>query len=156
MFDAGSPAPALTLEDSDGNAVRLAGFRGASSVLIYFMRTTTCPVCNRHVRDLVTRADELAGRGLTVLIAVPEGRTEAAAWKAKRTIPFTVVTGERGSPHEAAGLTKRAFGALQQSGSILVDTQGLIQHSHVAALPTMAFDKVGLSAALERLAPTAA
>lgn len=136
--------------------MRLADFRGTSSVLIYFVRTTTCPVCNGHVRDLVAHGDEFVARGVTVLIAVPEGRAEAAAWQAKRKIPFTVVTGERGTPHESVGLNKKVFGALQQSGSILVDEKGVVRHSHAATLPPMAYDKVGLAAAVERLAPTAA
>jgi peroxiredoxin len=156
MLDAGTATPVLTLEDSEGNVVRLADFRGTSSVLIYFMRTATCPVCNRHVRDLVSRADEFGASGVAVLIAVPEGRAEAAAWKAKSKIPYTVVTGERGTPHETVGLTKVVFGALQQSGSILVDEQGVVRHSHAATLPPRAYDKSGLAAALERLAPTAA
>src|SRR4051794_18978143 len=74
MLDVGTAAPVLSLEDSDGHPVRLADFIGTSAVLIYFMRTTTCPVCNRHVRDIAGRADELAARGVTVLVAVPEGR----------------------------------------------------------------------------------
>jgi len=155
MLDVGTLAPASILEDSDGHAVRLADFRGSSSVLLYFMRTTTCPVCNGHVRDLVARADEFAARGVTVLIAVPEGRVEAAAWKAERGLPYTVVTGERGKPHEAVELTQRVFGALQQSGSILIDSQGVIRHAHGATLPRAAYDKKGLGAALGALQPVA-
>jgi peroxiredoxin len=151
MLDAGTKAPILTLEDSDGNAARLADLRGTSAVLMYFMRTTTCPVCNGHVRDLVARSDEFAARGVNVLIAVPEGRTEAASWKAEKEIPFTVVTGERGTPHESVGLNKKVFGALLQSGSILVDAKGVIRHSHAATLPPNAYDKKGLAAALDGL-----
>jgi peroxiredoxin len=156
MLDVGTPTPVLALEDSDGNAVRLADIRGTSGVLIYFMRTASCPVCNAHVRDLVARSDELGARGVTVLIAVPEGRTEAAAWKARSNIPFTVVTGEPGTPHQSVGLNKKVFGSLQQSGSILVDANGVIRHSHGATLPPMAYDKAGIAAALERLGSIAA
>jgi peroxiredoxin len=153
MLDTGTTAPVLTLEDSDGQAVRLADFRGVSPVLIYFMRTTTCPACNGHVRDLVARSQELADRGVTVLIAVPEGRSEAAAWKRDRKVPFTVVTGESGTPHESVGLTRKVFGAVQQSGTILIDRQGLIRHTHAATLPTNAYDKKSVAAALDAHAP---
>ena len=156
MLDTGILAPTLTLEDSDGNAVGLSDFRGTSSVLLYFMRSSTCPVCNGHVRDIVARADEFVSRGVTVLIAVPEGRVEAAAWRAEHQIPYLVVTGERGSPHESVELNKKVFGALQQSGSILVDTKGVIRHAHGATLPLAAYDKKGLAAALDALEPLAA
>jgi len=156
MLDVGTPAPVLTLEDSDGSAVRLADFRGTSSVLMYFMRTTTCAICNGHVRDLVARSAEFSARGVTVLVVVPEGRAEAAAWKTDNKIPFTVVTGESGTPHESVGLNKKVFGALQQSGSMLVDVDGVIRHSHAATLPPRAYDKKGLAAALEALGSVAA
>jgi len=156
MLDTGTTAPDLALEDSEGNTVRLAELRGTSPVLIYFMRTTTCPVCNRHVRDLVDRTDELRARGVTVLVAVPEGRAAAAEWKARSGIPFTVVTGERGTPHESVGLTRKVFGAVQQSGSVLVDANGVVVHAHSSTLPTTAYDRRGLTAALEKLGPVAA
>jgi peroxiredoxin len=151
MLDVGTSVPVLTLEDSDGRPVRLSDFRGASPVLMYFMRTTTCPVCNGHVRDLVARSDEFDARGVVVLIVVPEGRTEAAAWKADNQVPYTVVTGETGTPHESVGLNKKVFGALQQSGSVLVDVDGVVRHAHAATLPPRAYDRKGLAAALDAL-----
>ena len=156
MLDTGTLAPALALEDSDGNAVGLSDFRGTSSVLLYFMRSSTCPVCNGHVRDIVARADEFASRGVIVMIAVPEGRLEAAAWRTQHQIPYVVVTGEMGSPHESVKLNKKVLGALQQSGSILVDAEGVVRHAHGATLPTAAYDKKGLAAALDALDPQAA
>jgi peroxiredoxin len=148
MLDVGKVAPTLTLESSDGSAVRLEDFRGTSSVLIYFMRTTTCPVCNGHVKALIARSAEFADAKVTVLIAVPEGRAAAAEWKAENAIPFDVVTGEGGTPHESVGLNKRVFGAVQQSGSILIDRHGVIRHAHAATFPPAAYDKKGLDAAL--------
>jgi hypothetical protein len=93
MLDTGTTVPVLNLEDSDGRTVRLAEFRGVSAVLLYFMRTTTCAICNGHVRDLVGRSEEWADRDVAVMIAVPEGREAAAVWKREHKIPFTVVTG---------------------------------------------------------------
>jgi peroxiredoxin len=148
MLDAGTKAPLLTLEDTDGNVVRLADFRGKAAVLLYFMRTTTCPACNQHVKDLVARAAEFDRLGVTVLIAVPEGRADAAAWKAESDVPYVVVTGERGTPHESVGLTRKVFGAVQQSGSILVDRDGVVRHAHGATVPTRAYDKAGIATAL--------
>jgi peroxiredoxin len=151
MLDIGTLAPTLNLHDSRGAAVRLEDFRGKSSVLIYFLRSTTCAVCNGHVRDLITRADEFASNEVAVLIAVPEGRAVAAEWKVDKDIPFIVVTGEHGTPHGSVGLTTKVFGAVQQSGSILIDPQGVIRHFHAATLPPAAYDKKGLAAALDAI-----
>ncbi|MDQ7803030.1 peroxiredoxin family protein [Amycolatopsis sp. A133] len=150
MLEAGSPAPELVLEDTDGQTVRLADHRGRHAVLLYFMRSTTCPVCRRHVRALAEDA-ALPAAGVRVLIAVPEDRATAAAWRAKHRIPFPVLTGRRGSPHELVGLSRTVFGALQRSGSILVDVHGVVRHAHGAALPTGSYDSGGIAAAVAAL-----
>ncbi|MEV8443739.1 peroxiredoxin family protein [Actinosynnema sp. NPDC051121] len=151
MLEAGSPAPPMALEDTAGRTVHLSDYRGAHAVLVFFLRSTTCPVCNAHVRDLVARADELAADDVQVLVAVPEDRETAAAWRAKRRIPFPVLTGRRESPHEMVGLGKRIFGSMQQSGSILVDRQGIVRHAHGATVPTNSYDKKGIAAAIAAL-----
>lgn len=148
MLKAGSPAPQMVLEETDGQTVRLSDYHGRHAVLIFFMRSTSCPVCNRHVRDLVNRADELAAGNVRVLLAVPEDRAQAAVWKAKHRIPFPVLTGR---PHEMIGLGRKVFGSMQQSGSILIDSQGIIRHAHGATMPTSSYDKKGITAAVASL-----
>jgi peroxiredoxin len=121
-------------------------------VLLYFMRSTSCPVCNSHVKDLSGRAAELVAADVRVLVAVSEGRAEAAAWQAKRELPFRVVTGKRGTPHEAVGLMRKVFGAMQQSGSLLIDRDGVIRHAHAATMPTNSYDRKGITRAVNDLA----
>ncbi|MEU7790366.1 peroxiredoxin family protein [Amycolatopsis sp. NPDC049159] len=145
MLEPGTPVPHLELEDTAGRRVDLGGH----AVLLYFMRSTTCPVCRRHVRDLAENAETLAADGVRVLIAVPEDRETAAAWRAKQDIPFPVVTG-RGA-HESVGLGRAVFGALQRSGSVLVDADGVVRHAHGATLPTGSYDKQGITAAVAAL-----
>ncbi|MET8849739.1 peroxiredoxin family protein [Amycolatopsis sp. NPDC004625] len=148
MLEAGSPAPPLVLEDTEGRPVRLAG----QATLLYFMRSASCPVCNRHVRELVESAGVLAAADVRVVIAVPEDRPAAAAWRAKHRIPFPVLTGR---PHELVGLGRKLFGSMQQSGSVLVDAQGIVRHAHGATLPTGSYDRPGIFAAVARLRTTA-
>ncbi len=69
MLEIGSVVPEVALEDSAGQAVSLAG----ADVLLYFVRSTSCPVCNSHVKDLAGWAGELAAAGVRVLVAFPRG-----------------------------------------------------------------------------------
>ncbi|MCP2337632.1 peroxiredoxin family protein [Actinomadura rupiterrae] len=148
MLETGSPAPAdVALEDTDGQAVRLSG----QATLIYFMRSASCPICNRHVQDLVRSREEYAANGVEVCIAVPADRNEAAAWKAKRGVPFRVLVGRSGTPHEMLGLNRKMFGSMQQSGSVLVDADGVVRHAHAATMPISSYDRKGIAAAVQRL-----
>ncbi|CRK57861.1 Alkyl hydroperoxide reductase subunit C-like protein [Alloactinosynnema sp. L-07] len=151
MLESGTPAPRLVLEDTAGQTITLSDYQGRHAVLIYFMRSTSCPVCNWHVRDLINRGDEFAADNVRVLIAVPEDRENAAAWKAKRQVPYPVLTGRDDSPHEMIGLGRKVFGSMQQSGSILIDSQGVIRHAHSATMPTSSYDKKGITAAIASL-----
>ena len=152
MLEAGSVLPDIALEDSNGGPVNLQDFRGRANVLMYFMRSTTCPVCNSHVQNLVDHKADFAADNVTVLVAVPEGRDEAAAWQLKRQLPFTVVTGRQGTPHESIGLTKKVFGTLQQSGSVLIDRDEVVRHAHGASIPVGSYDKNGVAHAIADLA----
>ncbi|MFI6504510.1 peroxiredoxin family protein [Nonomuraea typhae] len=143
--------PELALEDTDGQAVHLPGDRGGQAVLIYFMRSTSCPICNRHVQDLIRCRDEFAAEDVRVFVAVPEDRQEAAAWKARRQVPFTVLVGRGGTPHETVGLSRKVFGSMQQSGDVLIDAQGVVRHAHGATMPTGGYDKKGILAAVRGL-----
>jgi peroxiredoxin len=121
------------------------------SALLYFMRSTSCPICNRHVRDLVAHRDEFDSNNIRVLIAVPEDRTAGLAWQTEHGIPFPVLVSSAGTPHESIGLTRKLFGAMQQSGTILIDSDGIIRHAHSATLPTNSYDRKGILAAIDSL-----
>ncbi|MFD0883928.1 peroxiredoxin family protein [Streptosporangium algeriense] len=150
MLESGSPAPEMVLEDTMGNTVRLSDYRGEHAVLLYFVRATSCPVCNRNVQDLIRSGDDLTADNVRVLIAVPESRERAAAWKARQRVPFPVLTARRGTPHEMVGLGRRLFGTMQQSGSLLVDVHGIVRYVHSATLPTGGYDRKGVMLAVRR------
>ncbi|MFI6481108.1 peroxiredoxin family protein [Nonomuraea sp. NPDC050663] len=153
MLTNGSLAPDVVLEDTDGQTVRLSDHRGREAVLVYFMRSTSCPICNRHVQDLVRRRAEFAAGGVKVIVAVPEDRRTAAGWKARRQVPFTVVVGRGGTPHELFGLDRKVFGSMQQSGSVLIDAEGVVRHAHGATLPTGGYLGKEISTAVGALRP---
>ncbi|MER6943045.1 peroxiredoxin family protein [Nonomuraea sp. NPDC000554] len=151
MLDTGSPAPDIVFEDTEGRTVRLSDYQGKQAVLVYFMRSTSCPVCNKHVQELIRSRNEFEADSVQVLVAVPEGRQEAAAWKARRQVPFPVLHGRSSAPHTMIGLERKVFGSMQQSGSILIDSQGVVRHAHGATMPTGSYDRKGIAAAVQGL-----
>lgn len=154
MLTAAHPAPNLDLVDTAGQPWRLSDSRDARGTLLYFMRSTSCPICNRHVRDLIARRDFFDDENIRVVIVVPEDRAAALAWKTKHAIPFAVLTGSTGDPHEAVGLTRRIFGSMRQSGTVLVDAEGTVRHAHGATMPVSSYDRKGITAAVVALRDT--
>jgi peroxiredoxin len=150
MIEIGS-TPDLKLEDTDGNTVSIADFTGKENVLIYFMRALSCAQCNAHVQSFAKNQSEFDAANVEIIVAVPEDLKDAADWKARKNIPYTVVAGASGTPHESVGLLRKVFGTLQQSGSVLFDSTGKVTYTHVSTVPTTSYNKAEIGAALAAL-----
>ncbi len=141
----------LKLRSADGTPFALEDYRGHDSVFVYFMRTISCAQCNAAVRTLASQKAELEAEGVQVVVAVPDDAADALAWKMKREVPFPVVVGQDGTAHAEAGLLRKVFGAIQQSGGALVDKQGVVRYSHVSTNPGASYQKADLAAAIATL-----
>ncbi|TFB84444.1 redoxin domain-containing protein [Cryobacterium algoricola] len=146
----------LQLREVGGGDLDLTDYRGTSNVFVYFMRALSCAQCNSAVRTLTTQQDELAAAGVQVIVAVPEDEASATAWKTKRGVPFPVVIGRGGTAHAEAGLLRKVFGAIQQSGGVLLDKEGTVRYSHISTNPGASYNKADLAAAIDALSAGAA
>lgn len=151
MIEVGQSAPELRLTDTTGAGIGLSDYRGTSDVLIYFMRYTGCPMCNRHVKHLAARAAEYAGHGVAVLVAVPDDADTAARWAAMKKLPFPVVIGAAGTPHAGVGLARKIFGSMQQSGTVLIDRGGVVRYLDIATMPTGGYSQRAVAKAIQDL-----
>lgn len=66
MLNIGSQAPEFDLEDESGNRVRLAGFRGTSSVVLMFYPADNTPGCTRQLCAARDDYDRYVGAGIAV------------------------------------------------------------------------------------------
>jgi peroxiredoxin len=143
--------PTLALDDTDGHGVAVEDYRGKDSVFIYFMRALSCAQCNAAVQNMAKNKADFDAANVAVLIAVPEDRADAAAWKGKKNIPFPVVVGKAGTAHAEVGLLRKVFGAIQQSGSILLDRDGVVRYTHVSTNPGASYNRNEVAAAIAAL-----
>jgi peroxiredoxin len=143
--------PTLALDDTDGTAVDLGTYRGKDNVFIYFMRALSCAQCNAAVQNMAKNSADFDAANVKVLVAVPEDPKDAAAWKARKNIPFPVVVGQAGTAHAEVGLLRKVFGAIQQSGSILLDKDGVVRYTHVSTNPGASYNRNDVAAAIAAL-----
>jgi peroxiredoxin len=143
--------PTLALDDTDGAAVDLGTYRGKDNVFIYFMRALSCAQCNAAVQNMAKNSADFDAANVKVLVAVPEDPKDAAAWKARKNIPFPVVVGQAGTAHAEVGLLRKVFGAIQQSGSILLDKDGVVRYTHVSTNPGASYNRNDIAAAIAAL-----
>ena len=126
----------LSVLDAAGSRVTLADLRGqARAVAVYFMRTSTCPVCIQHARALA-RLD-LPTHGVQPVV-VPGSSTHAARVRRILGDRVTVVSSAGAQAHLAAGLHRTLL--LQHSGIMLIDAADVVRYRLASALPTGSFD----------------
>jgi len=143
--------PSLSLVDTTGRDASVDGPAAGNGTFVYFMRALTCPQCNAAVAKMAKGRAAFDAAGVRVVIAVPEDRAAATAWKAKKEVPFDVVVGKAGTAHEEVGLLTKVFGLLQQSGSILLDGEGAVRYTHVSTNPGASYSEADVAAAIAAL-----
>ncbi|WP_213816611.1 redoxin domain-containing protein [Glaciihabitans sp. dw_435] len=151
MIEIGS-TPTLSLVSTEGKSFDLKSNEGDKGVFVYFMRALSCAQCNAAVAKMAKGHDAFDKAGVRVVIAVPEDLASATAWKAKKALPFDVVVGQSGTAHEEVGLLRKVFGLLQQSGSILLDRDGVTRYAHVSTNPGASYNEAEVAGAIAQLA----
>jgi len=141
MLTVGDTLPTLALRTPDDAPAATALGRGGA--ILYFMRSSDCPLCLGHVRALVARASELAAIGVEVTIVVPDGPAAARQVSAAVRAPFAVVAGD--DAHGVVGLRRVMFDGLHRSGTITVGKDGRVASIRRASMPFGAFNDADVS-----------
>ena len=144
----GAALPPLGLQTADAKPFDQTRILGTPSIF-YFMRASTCGICLGHVQRIAKKLGGTAQTDTQVFVVVPEGPEEAG--QVEGQVPFPVLAGPESCAHEAIGLGRRAFGAVQGSGTLLLDREGHAAFFKHGTLQTQAYDEKGLFRALEAL-----
>ncbi len=134
----GTAAPAVTVEDLDGNPVDLAALVGTRTVLIEFW-ATWCPVCEK-LEPRMREAHRRFGDRVTFLVmgvAVNQSQRSIRRHLERHPSPFQHLWDRRG------GAT-RAFKAPTTSYVVIIDADGSVAYTGVG-------EDQDLAGALERI-----
>lgn len=96
-------APDLTLIHADGSALRLSELKGKVVVLHFW--ATWCEPCARELPALLTFAEQVAPKGVTLLALSLDTSWDNVATFFKGEIPSVVVRGTTGKEAEAYNVT---------------------------------------------------
>jgi thiol-disulfide isomerase/thioredoxin len=121
----GSNATAITINDLDGNPVRLDARTSGKPLLIEFW-ATWCEVCEALL-PTVRRAETRFGRQVDfvgVNVTVNESRTRVRRWVERERPPYRTLFDE-------SGLAVRTFQAPVTSYVVIIDARGVIRYTGV-------------------------
>lgn len=90
MLEAGTRAPAFTLENQDGDKVKLASFKGRTVVLYFYPKADT-PGCTTQACGVRDNAAAYAERDVVVLGVSPDPVEKVKKFHDKQTLNFTLL-----------------------------------------------------------------
>lgn len=90
MLKVGSAAPDFSLTDDTGATVTLSGLAG-KQVVVYFYPRDDTPGCTKQACGVRDACAEFAAAGAVVLGISPDAQTSHAKFKAKHSLPFTLL-----------------------------------------------------------------
>ena len=128
---AGDKAPAITLDDQDGNAVKLSSFKGRK-VLVYFYPKADTPGCTTQSCALRDISGEI---GDTVILGIsPDASAKQKKFDDKDSLGFPLLADTEHAVAEAYGVwgEKKNYGRTYMGiirSAFLVDEKGKIAHA---------------------------
>ena len=90
MIEEGKKAPAFSLKNQDGKAVKLADFAGKNVVLYFYPKDNT-PGCTTEACDFRDQHSKLEKAGAVVLGVSPDAEKTHLTFAGKFGLPFTLL-----------------------------------------------------------------
>src|SRR5271165_3199674 len=130
MLEVGKKAPAFTLPDQDGKAVKLSSFKGHPVVLYFYPKDDT-PGCTQEACDFRDAHAALKKAGAVVLGVSPDESRSHSKFAGKYQLPFTLLADPDHGVAEAYGawaeksLYGRKYMGIVRS-TFLIDAEGKV------------------------------
>ena len=90
---AGRQLSSFTMKDGDGTAVSLSSFAG-KKVMLLFYRGNWCPFCMAQIKEVVAQYQEIAQRGVHVVLISPQSQGKTKQLAQKFDVPMTFLVDE--------------------------------------------------------------
>ena len=119
----GDRAPAFSLEDDQGNTVRLSDLKG-SKVIVYFYPAAMTPGCTTQACDFTAAMTDFTTAGYTVLGISPDSPDKLARFRQEGSFNFTLLS----DPSKATMEEYGAYGEKKLYGKTVV---GVIRSTFV-------------------------
>jgi peroxiredoxin Q/BCP len=149
----GSPAPLFTLPSNNNQVVQLADLIGQHNILLFFMREFSCPSCRQTVSHLKSLSAELMSADVAIYIIGGGDRKYAEQLVTLYKLPFPVLADLKREVYAQYGLHK-IVKFNQQSGTYLIDKQGVLRYMRQATLAFQNFSARDLMDAVHQLSNT--
>jgi len=134
MLKIGEPAPAFDLPDADMNLVSLGGYRGSSTVVLYFYPKDDTPGCTLEAIDFSDLQDHFTGVQTVVLGVSMDDCMSHGTFRDKHGLSVQLLADEEGEVCERYGVLqeKSTEGKARRCivrSTFVIDKSGVVRHA---------------------------
>ncbi|GAC1403596.1 MAG: thioredoxin-dependent thiol peroxidase [Mycobacterium sp.] len=122
-LEVGNTAPAFTLPDADGNAIKLSDYKGRK-VIVYFYPAASTPGCTKQACGFRDSLSELNGAGIDVIGISPDKPAKLAKFRDDQKLTFPLLS----DPDRRISTAWGAYGEKTMYGKTV---QGVIRSTFV-------------------------
>ncbi len=131
-LETGTPAPAFTLQNQDGNDISLRGHLG-QKVVVYFYPAASTPGCTTQACELRDNINSLKSLGYSVLGISPDEPKKLKRFQEKESLNFELLSDPDNAIQQAYGAYgKKSMYGKEYMGTIrstfVVDEKGNLSH----------------------------
>lgn len=125
----GQEAPGFTMQDTSGQTVSLASFRGKSGVILYFSEGAGCGACIAQMKAIEQQLDDFSKAGFTVLPIVMDTKEQISAEASSYRVqtPFLLDDGTTSAAYGTLG--KGMHEGMPGHGFVVIDKAGTVRWS---------------------------
>ncbi|MBI3511041.1 MAG: redoxin domain-containing protein [Bacteroidetes bacterium] len=130
----GSPAPDFSLNDENGNEVKLSEFRDLHPALLLFVRGDWCPTCHIMLRTYEKNSDQFRKRNVMILAIGPDPKGTNKEMVEKLSLSYRILSDDKQEALKLFGIQylEPIMGQQYEVGSplpasILLDKKGIVQ-----------------------------
>ena len=130
-LEAGDKAPDFSVEDQDGNTVKLSDFKGKKLVLFFYPKAST-PGCTAEACNLRDNWERFQEKGYAILGVSADTQKKQSNFKNKYEFPFPLLTDEDKEVIQAYGVWgPKKFMGKEYDGihrtTFVIDEEGKIE-----------------------------
>ncbi|RMG54743.1 MAG: peroxiredoxin [Bacteroidetes bacterium] len=124
----GDQAPDFTLENQDGEPVRLSDFHGKRHVVLYFYPKDETPGCTAEACGFRDQYEVFQQAGAEVIGVSADSVASHKAFASNRRLPFQLLSDPDKATAKAYGVASSMLGLLPGRETFVIDQQGIIRH----------------------------